>query len=66
MSSRASFPYKGTPDAGPEGMVSPGGFEPPLPTPSTSCLLPLGYEDMEPLPRIERGPAAYEATALAD
>ena len=26
-------------------LVSSGGLEPPLPTPSTSCLLPLGYED---------------------
>jgi hypothetical protein len=27
--------------------VSSGGFEPPLPTFSTSCLLPLGYEDIK-------------------
>ena len=31
-----------------KGIVSPVRFERTLPTPSRWCLLPLGYEDMEP------------------
>lgn len=38
-----------------KGIVSQARFERALPTSSSWCLLPLGYEDMEPLPRLERG-----------
>lgn len=41
----AGCPYRGPPDAGPKGIVSPAGFGPALPTSSRWCLLPLGYED---------------------
>jgi hypothetical protein len=37
-----------------KGIVSAAQFEGALPTSSRWCLLPLGYEDIEPLPRLER------------
>ena len=48
MLPRASRSYKERPDVGPRGEVSPVRFERTLPTSSRWCLLPLGYEDMEP------------------
>jgi hypothetical protein len=44
----ASRSYEDRPVTGPRGVVSPVRFERTLPTSSRWCLLPLGYEDMEP------------------
>jgi hypothetical protein len=52
-------------DAGPKGMVSSVRFERTLPTASGWCLLPLGYEDMEPPPRADLGHPLYESGAAA-
>ena len=61
----AGCPYRGPPDAGPKGIVSPAGFGPALPTSSRWCLLPLGYEDMASLRAdLNRLPVLYERTAL--
>lgn len=57
--------YKGQLVDGPRGIVSPAGFEPALPRPSTWCLLPLGYEDSEPPPGVEPGLPPYEGEAAA-
>jgi hypothetical protein len=46
------------------GLVSSTGFEPARPTVSGWCLLPLGYEDMEPLAGLTRRPSLYESDAL--
>ncbi len=61
----AGCPYKGPPDAGPKGAVSPARFERALPTSSRWCLLPLGYEDMEPPPGADPGHPPYEGEAAA-
>ena len=48
-----------------QGRVSSGGFEPTLPTSSTSCLLPVGLRGHASLrPGSNRLPASYEDAAL--
>jgi hypothetical protein len=54
----ASRSYKDRPVVGPRGMVSSARFERALPTSSTSCLLPLGYEDKRAATRCRPGPSA--------
>jgi hypothetical protein len=56
------------PQPGPSrALVSSGGFEPPLPARSTPCLLPIGLRGLQSLSAdSDRGPLAYEASALAD
>jgi hypothetical protein len=61
----AGCPYEGPPDAGPKGIVSPARFERALPTSSRWCLLPLGYEDIEPPPGADPGHPPYESGAAA-
>ncbi len=46
-------------DAGPKGIVSPVRFERTLPSLSCWCLLPLGYEDVEPSPGADPGRLPY-------
>lgn len=43
--------------------MSSARFERALPATSTPCLLPLGYEDMEPPPGVEPGHPRYEGGA---
>ena len=43
--------------------VSPARLERALPATSRPCLLPLGYEDMEPIPGVEPGRPPYEGGA---
>lgn len=61
----ASCSYKEHPVVGPRGDVSPVRFERTLPSPSCWCLLPLGYEDMEPPPGADPGHPPYEGEAAA-
>src|SRR5262249_50304599 len=57
--------YKERPVVGPRGSVSPARFERALATSSRWCLLPLGYEDMEPPPGADPGHPPYEGGAAA-
>ena len=61
----ASRSYKDRPVVGPRGIVSPVRFERTLPSASCWCLLPLGYEDMEPPPGADPGHPPYEGGAAA-
>jgi hypothetical protein len=45
--------------------VSPVRFERTLPPASGACLLPLGYEDVEPIPGVEPGRPPYEGGAAS-
>jgi hypothetical protein len=45
--------------------VSSARFQRALPTSSRWCLLPLGYEDMEPPPGADPGHPPYESGAAA-
>jgi hypothetical protein len=45
--------------------VSPVRFERTLPSASCWCLLPLGYEDLEPPPGADPGHPRYEGGAAA-
>jgi hypothetical protein len=47
------------------GEVSSARFERALPTSSRWCLLPLGYEDVEPPPGVDPGHPPYEGGAAA-
>ena len=47
------------------GEVSPARLERALPTSSRWCLLPLGYEDMEPPSGVEPDHPPYEGGAAA-
>lgn len=51
--------------ADPRGVVSSARLERALPATSTPCLLPLGYEDMEPPPGADPGHPPYEGGAAA-
>jgi hypothetical protein len=51
--------------AGPRGIVSPVRLERTLPAFLGRCLLPLGYEDMEPPPGADPGLPPYEGGAAA-
>lgn len=61
----ASRTYKVRPLVGARGVVSSARFERALPAASGRCLLPLGYEDMEPPPGADPGHPPYEGGAAA-
>jgi hypothetical protein len=50
----ASRPYKGLPDADPKGERAPGATRTHTGQPLRLVPLPLGYESVEPLARLER------------